>query len=434
MTSNPEVRPSAASPRPRVRTVLLAAAALGATVAPLSLHAQRVTLGGQLRPRTELLHPVELRTGSGSESDRTEIFTSMRTRLSALVEWERSDITGFVQLQDVRLFGEEGSTLGDFSADGLDMHQAWVQLGDFDDGLGLRVGRQELALGEERLIGAVDWTQQARAFDGARGHLERGLLGLDVFAFQTREILGAANNDQFGFLGLYGTLDLGSERLLDLYLLLRTESETVRSTHEGTVGGRYAARTGRIRYRLEAAHQFGDRQDFDVSAHMVAASLGVDVGRDAGTVTLWYDRLSGDEEARRPDGAFNTLFATNHAFYGIADLFLDVPGDTFDRGLEDMAVKSAWNATDDLRFTVDLHRFEALHATSEFSPVGEATHLGEELDITVTRALDTGVRLGGGFAYVFAGEALGPVRRIENDPQGLEDDVVFGYLMLDLVF
>ncbi len=153
-------------------TLLTAAGTLDAQEA-------RVTLGGQLRPRME--------TRSEGEDTR-ETFTSMRTRaqLKALLG---EGVAVFVQLQDVRLFGEETSTLGDYRADALDLHQGYL---DWTFGTGtearLRVGRQPLALGEQRLVGAVEWTQQGRAFDGARlTATSLGSLTLDLFAMKLQE-------------------------------------------------------------------------------------------------------------------------------------------------------------------------------------------------------------------------------------------------------
>ena len=40
---------------------------------------------------------------------------------------------------------------------------------------------------------------------------------------------------------------------------------------------------------------------------------------------------------------FDTLFTTNHKFYGLADLFLNIPLQTDGRGLQDLAVK--WHYT-----------------------------------------------------------------------------------------
>ena len=132
--------------------------------ASLPLHAQQVTLGGQVRPRFEYREPA---------GNRDDGATSMRVRvnLSALLE---RNVQAFIQLQDVRFFGEETNTLGDFSADNFDLHQGYLELNHSGDaGFALRVGRQEVNFGGERLVGAVGWTQQARSFDGARGRCPR---------------------------------------------------------------------------------------------------------------------------------------------------------------------------------------------------------------------------------------------------------------------
>jgi len=405
----------------RITAVLAALSTVSLPAVPLS--AQDLEIGGQLRPRFETIDP--LFTGVASDDPlvegRSESFTSMRTRLTVRSMWE-GWISALVQIQDVRRFGEETSTLGDFDADGLDMHQAWVQLGAHDATLQIRAGRQEVAFGEERLVGAVDWTQQARSFDGAVGTVQHGPVAVDLFAFQTREIVSRDEDDEAAFLGGYGTLDLGAERELDLYLLWRSDPLGDVDTEEGTVGGRYAATEGPVHYRLEGAYQFGERAEVDVDAHLIGASVGVDVLDDRGTVTLWYDRISGNDGDGDDQKAFNTLFATNHGFYGIADLFLDIPRDTNGGGLEDFAVKTKWRPVEPWTLSVDAHRFE-LAEDALFTD----SHLADEIDITVGRTLAEGVVLSGGAAFVFEGDAL-------LEARGIGEDVSYGYLMLDVVF
>ena len=119
----------------------------------------KVEVGGQIRPRFEVREPV----GSGHD-----IITTMRVRAS-LEAWLDRDVGAFIQLQDVRLWGEETNTLSDFRADNFDLHQGYVTFGNVGEtSIDIRVGRQEMSLGGQRLVGAVGWTQQGRAFDGIR--------------------------------------------------------------------------------------------------------------------------------------------------------------------------------------------------------------------------------------------------------------------------
>ena len=84
------------------------------TIVPGGIGAQDLSVHGQVRSRSEV-------RDLGGDSER-EWFTSMRVRADFLAAMERG-VSVFVQLQDVRIWGEESSTLGDFSADQLDLHQ-----------------------------------------------------------------------------------------------------------------------------------------------------------------------------------------------------------------------------------------------------------------------------------------------------------------------
>ena len=126
--------------------------------------AAEVGFGGQVRPRFEFREPV----AQGYDS-----FTSMRVRAQVKASLER-DVGVLIQVQDVRLWGEEANTLGDFRADNFDLHQGFVELKKiWDTPWSMRLGRQEVSFGGQRLIGAVGWTQQGRAFDGMRLTLRR---------------------------------------------------------------------------------------------------------------------------------------------------------------------------------------------------------------------------------------------------------------------
>ena len=117
-------------------------------------------LGGQIRLRGE----VDARD---FDSDtQTDEAVSSRVRLQVGVE-PIEKIRAVVQVQDVRIWGEEIDTLADSDADAFDLHQGYLVIDDlFGSGLQIQGGRQEVNFGEQRLVGAVDWTQNARSLDG----------------------------------------------------------------------------------------------------------------------------------------------------------------------------------------------------------------------------------------------------------------------------
>lgn len=391
--------------------ILTAAAFL---LSPLPGLAQDVTLSGQVRPRTEYRDP------SGPAG--SQAWTSMRTRIAALFE-SAGPVSAFVQFQDVRIFGEEASTLGDFNADNLDLHQGWVEVGTDNSRALLRVGRQEAVYGGERLVGAVNWTQQARSFDGARATIRAtDRLDVDLLGFQISETAAPQRDVDATFWGAYGVWDAGQGRTLDLFTLRQYVSLDGGDTDQWTTGLRYVARTGDFDYRLEGAWQAGERDGADVSAFLLGARVGRSFAEGKAGLTLWLDYLSGNDPTSSDVGVFETLYATNHKFYGYADLFLDIPVHTAGRGLVDMALKGRLQVTDDWAANLDVHQFRVAEDDGL-----EASDLGTEIDLTLTRSLFHGLRISGGAAYVVAGDALGPVR-------GISEDVTFAYLMLDVAF
>jgi hypothetical protein len=119
------------------------------------------------------------------------------------------------------------------------------------------------------------------------------------------------------------------------------------------------------------------------------------------TVTLWFDHLSGDSDTTDADPqAFNTLFATNHKFYGNYDAMLFAvagPGDG--QGLQDIALKGTV-APGKVKLAVDAHVFLAA------SPIDDAM-LGQEVDVRVGIPIVDHLALGTGGAVLAANGTLG---------------------------
>ncbi len=395
----------------QVRTALVAIVALG-MISPLA--AQEITFHGQVRPRTEFRDPA----AEGAQS-----FTSMRIRvtMAALLE---DDVSIVIQLQDVRIFGEETNTLTDFNADNLDLHQGYIDVGRFQSArTAARIGRQEVNFGGERLVGAVGWTQQARSFDGARLRLNRDWGSVDFIGFKTAENLAADVGTDAEFVGVYATVSSMASGALDLYGFYQRAREQAHMD-QATLGARFAGSGSRVNYRAEASIQLGERGDDDVTAFMLGGRLGFGLGpANKGRITLWYDYLSGDDTPG--DGkikVFDTMFATNHKFYGFADLFLNIPAHTAGQGLQDFAVKGSLRARDDVTLGLDLHSFRLA------SPLATTSaHLGEEIDFTITHRYSSNLGITGGLSVVIQGDGFEDIGR-------LTENMTWVYLMLNATF
>ena len=373
--------------------------------------AQQVTLKGQIRPRYEFRDPAP--------DGRADEFISMRLRagFDAVLA---NDISLTVQFQDVRLWGEETSPLGDFRADNLDLHQGFLTIGRVGgSNVWARFGRQESPFGNERLIGSVDWTQQGQSFDGVRiGTTESWGTGNFIGFKITEETAGAA--DDLWLFGGHASISMASSGL-DVFAFYERTRGTARG-NQGTLGARWTATPSAVDVSVEGAYQLGTRAGADVSAFMVGASAGVKL-TDQLKATLWYDYLSGDADpADDEQGVFSTLYATNHKYYGYADLFTNIPAHTAGRGLQDMALKVTFAPSERLGIDADLHEF--LLAEKRALP---ESRLGEELDVTLRWTVRPGLGFTGGFSEVFHADGLTAINR-------LTENMSFGYAMLNVAF
>jgi hypothetical protein len=239
-------------------------------------------------------------------------------------------------------------------SDGVfDLHQAYVTIGNHKEfPVSLKVGRQELSYGDERVIGAFDWNNIGRVFDAAKLRWQSSWLSADLFS--GRVILPRDNhfnmpNDYDWFSGIYTFTKAIPNQMTEIYLLSRNTSPQSLAANGPsgpngpsardiyTLGVRMKSNPGELKgwdYTVELMGQYGHFNDptlpalADPSLEHLAYGL-VGVGGYTFTDAPWtprvgleYDFGSGDSNPRdNKHETFENLFPTNHKFYGFMDLF-----------------------------------------------------------------------------------------------------------------
>jgi hypothetical protein len=383
--------------------------------AVLPLSAQQLpslSFSGQLRLRAESRIPLE-----GPRED----LTSLRTRagVSALL---REGAAVFVQLQDVRSFRDPFSSPGGPRVEHFDLHQGYVELEGLASVSGkLRVGRQEIGLGEQRLLGTGGWSQRGRSFDGIRLSAEGSQVTLDILALRLREINLPMRREGGSFLAAFGTVRGETLGEVDLFSFHDGESWTS-GRGQLTFGVAWRGEKGPLSLRLDGALQRGERDRRTVAAWMGGGRARLDLPIP-GSVAAWYDHLSGSEDPHGGNqGAFHTLFANNHSNYGFADLFMDIPAHTGGLGLRGAGARLALSPFQRTAVAVDLHRF---HTARRGSLTTSA--LADELDFTLTYQVSDGYLAHGGYSYIRARSGIRELGRLPGDGRWL-------YLMLTARF
>ncbi len=401
VTTSTVTSPPAVTDATPVATIPVAAAPVAATKPPppdltLRLGSWEARLLAQYWARFIGDSGRDLRSGPFLE------YVGQRARLGAHLE-HNSGVAARVLLQDVRTWGEEPDTLGNFSAAGFDVQEAFVQLPIPSAGR-LRVGRQELVVGNARLIGNVIWTLRARSFDGLRFDTELGPVKATMFYAKVAERdpnpdgsvpANVATDRNLGVLDLVFPL-MKDHRVTFGYFLDLTADGT---QEQHTFGPTITGEVGAIDYGAEAFLQLGERGGDDPIRFLVAGRAGLTLDAPGSPrLFAFADVVSSDGTAA---GTFDTLYATNHKFYGEMDLFLNLPVHTSGRGLINPGAGVQLVPHDRIRVLGTWHHFAAYDGGS-----GTSRRFGDEVDLKVVARLFPFVQLRALYGVLLPGAAF----------------------------
>jgi alginate export protein len=332
-----------------------------------------------------------------------------------------------VQAQDARVANKDvGATSSPFR-NPFDLRQAYADIGNAEKGpFTVRVGRQEMFFGEQRLVGHLTWVNAARSFDGVRATYKTKGFKLDTFATSVVRIIdGEFDKSGNGnrFLGAYASAtDWIPKATVEPYVfwrrdhLQRGERGDIGNLSAATIGTRWVGKLpAGFDYGLEMAIQTGAMASDEINAwagHWIAGkTLG---GPWKVRVAEEYNAASGDSNPT--DGkrqTFDQLYPTGHDKLGLAD-------------------QVGWKNIRDLRSIVELTPFkgwpisasvhswwladthDALYnaggATVARVPGGAVgSRVGDEVDVQLTHALTPQVLLAAGIARVFPSQFLDTV-------------------------
>ena len=374
---------------------------------------------GEFRVRYEDRQALGYRKGSDDG------YGLVRNRLDVAIRpasWLKFGFQG----QDARAPGiRQGlPNIGAFR-DGFDLRQAYAQIGDDNSPVALTVGRQLLAYGDQRLVGALDWANTSRAFDAVKLQLRGDSFKVDVFSAQVvqndpdrRINRSAEGNNLHGIYGAIENVIPGST--LEPYVLWQTrplasnELNASGDLDRYTLGLRaWAKGLGPWDYNVALVRQWGDVAGAEIRAWAYYAELGYSIdARWSPRFYAHYNFGSGDED---PDdgriGGFVDVYPTAHRWYGYNDL-------VGWRNLKNIRLGTEFKPHRKLGLQFDFHSFwlatmgDALYNVggrlSVAPPPGGATDskVGDEVNAVFTVPVSQTLSLGGGVGYMFPGPFL----------------------------
>jgi hypothetical protein len=367
---------------------------------------------------------VEGFTGGSFKPSNDDAYFLNRVRLNMKIqptEWLKL----FVQGQDSRVWGKNQHPAAPPYQDIFDLRQGYIELGDAEKrSVAIRVGRQELTFGEQRLVGSSDWLNTPRSFDAIRSTLHISGYRLDAFASSVvvpRDGKFDKSTPGNNFYGVYGTMEkLVPGATVEPYFFWRRAPNLITETaHQGnlnfgTLGLRWAGKLpDHFDYSTEMAYQAGRLGTDTIRAWAGHWLLGYAV---AGAwakprIIAQFNHASGDDnphDGRR--GTFDQLYPTNHDRYGLTDqvglknlnhLRSGVEIRPQPKWLGILNYHSFWLANPHDGF---YNAFGALVARVHNGSAGR--YVGQEFDIQAVYSPSARIKAGSGYGYLFAGTFL----------------------------
>jgi hypothetical protein len=336
-------------------------------------------------------------------------------------------------------------------ADVIELHQAYVTAGNHKEfPLSAKVGRQEVAYGDDRLIGTFAWNNIGRTFDMAKGRWQNEWFGVDVFSgrpvIPQDEVFDVVN-DYDWFSGFWANSAKIPKHGLDFYFLSRNASAKAPAAVPSpqfpqpsardiyTLGARIKSLPGELGnwdYTLDVIGQLGSFHDprpgapqsrLEQQAYAVIAQAGYTFKDTWGTprLGLEYDYSSGDDDPF--DGKHQTLdnlYPTNHKFYGYMDFFSL-------QNLQDVRMIFQIKPVPRLSVAIEGHAFWLANTSDSFYNVGGVARggadptpggtgygvnpnynsfVGTELDAIAGYALTRYAQVEVGYGHFFVGDYI----------------------------
>lgn len=425
---------------------------LGLTLSILGHNSAKaqLTATGQFRPRTEFRDGYSTLQTKGAEE---AVFTSQRTRLN--IGYTGYRFRFFATVQDVRVWGQDASTINRVTTaenNGVQLHEAWgeIMLNDTISSiqnLSLKIGRQEIAYDDQKVMGGLDWLQQARYHDAVvLKYSNKGWTADFGAAFnQNKELLEGTiyNGVPAGTAGYTaGTNGLGTNYKSFEYAYLAkkfffgdisflflsdnfnkytnvtsgTPPVVTKVNEQGiwtrnTTGFYYNVNaTRKLKFEGSVYHQFGhDKNGRSLNSNLASITSTLQVGRKL-FVGPGIDYLSGTDgtkavTATSESNQFDPLYGTPHKFWGYMDYFYASSG-FGSQGLLNYFLKAKYNLKDNLTLFADLHCFEAANKLSNGAGGTRNSYLGTELDLKMSYNMTKMINIEAGYSFMQATNSM----------------------------
>jgi hypothetical protein len=383
----------------------------------MNTFAQEFDVNLQIRPRYEFRNgykaPITLGEAPGQ-------FISGRTRLN--LNFKQDKFVTKLTVQNVRVWGDVAiNTKSDVNS--IQLFEAWAQY-NFDEKWSTRLGRQVISYDNQRILGEVDWAQQAQSHDAALVTYKNKKSQLDVaLAYNANGETDIATpytvaNYKAMQYAWYHT-ELGKINMSLLFLNtgfenklaapIPTPTPELKVDYMQTFGTYMNSKGKKWDGNLWFYGQTGKSNTYSVSAFDAALNFNYAL-TDKFKAGFGYEFLSGKSQANTSTDikSFNPIFGTNHGFNGYMDYFY-VGNYKNTVGLQDAFLKFGY-AVNKWQFALLPHVFSAANTVLDANKNEMSNYLGTEVDFTFGYSVHKFINVTGGYSQMFATDTMQRVK------------------------
>ncbi len=296
--------------------------------------------------------------------------------------------------------------IDDFSTSTI--YQIWT-LAKLKKNLTLKLGRQEISFGSERVFGTADWGPYGRFFDAARLDYYFNMNSVTAFYARIKQSSGTINRSgganafsvEHDLYAAYFRLHPRWVDAVDFYLASDTNGENHSVVNLATYGLRFENRTSNFFSELETTYQHGE---YLGSEYKDSNQIDLEIG----PVFDVYEGLDLTIEYARATEDFNPLYPSAHEFFGYINYFGR-------RNIQDIAGHARLRLEGRWHINFDAHSLSAVETSQGDTAYGSSGStnvvggrsklLGTEFDATVEKKWRN-VSAAGGAGYFSPGANL----------------------------
>ena len=382
----------------------------------------------QLRPRTEYRNGAYRPLQTGEEP---AILTHNRTRLT--MNYSNGDkLKMRVSLQNINIWGQANQVQPlNATNNNIGLFEAYADI-KLSENMRTKIGRQMIALDDDRIFGTFDWHPAGRSHDALNISWKKQNTEVQTyFAFnQNYNTIGNVNNPAGQYFSpenaqpyqhlqmIYAKYNFTPKHYLSVlannigFKDFKTDNKTYNMQ---TIGANYFGNGNLWNVGLSAYYQFGETNvGRKTSATLLSAVVDYKINKPS-KIGLGIDYLSGDNTNKPTQEAtniFNPLYGTHHKFYGIMDYFYtgNPHGNV---GLLDSYVRYSSVINPKLSISAVGHFFNS-GAKIYQNNQKKSNYLGSELDLSFNYNIMNNISLTGGYSNFFNTESLRYLKKTPN--------------------